>query len=86
VPADEAVVPALVRALEDDDPTVAYNAAVTLGLMGQKARAAIPALTQALRSDRAVRPVPLVNRQVADGVGMALRQIDPAGAAKVGLK
>jgi HEAT repeat protein len=47
----EAAVPALVRLLEDSDPTVRTNAAATLGRIGLPARAALPALKRLMREE-----------------------------------
>jgi len=47
--APEARVPALIRALDQEEPTVRRNAARALGLIGSPAKEAIPALRAALR-------------------------------------
>jgi HEAT repeat protein len=49
------VVPVLVEALRDEDPFVRGKVAETLGALGAKARAAVPALRAALEDEPAVR-------------------------------
>jgi HEAT repeat protein len=52
----ESIIAKLIHQLKDHDESVRLHAAAALGLMGRKAHAAIPALTDALRdSDRFVR-------------------------------
>jgi HEAT repeat protein len=47
-------IPALVKALEDPERDVRWEAADSLGGLGNTAKEAIPALTDVLRSDREV--------------------------------
>ena len=64
------VIPALIKALADDNELICWIAADCLGQMGAEARQAVPALQQALR-----RPfkISLIRR----GVALALERIDP---------
>jgi HEAT repeat protein len=68
------VIPALIKALADENDLICWIAADCLGQIGPEARQAIPALQQALR-----RPfkIALIRR----GVALALERIDPHAAA-----
>ena len=71
------VVPTLIANLQDTSHSARWNAACALGKFGDKAKIAIPALRQVLRgADADVREV----------ATNALRQIDPEGAGKMGVK
>jgi HEAT repeat protein len=67
------VIPALIKALADDNELICWIAADCLGQIGSEARQAVPALQQALR-----RPfkIALIRR----GVALALERIDPNAA------
>ena len=62
----EVAVPALTRALEDEDAQVRYNAAYSLACFGTDAADAVPALVKALNDD---------NRYASGHAVMALRKI-----------
>jgi HEAT repeat protein len=64
------VIPALVKALADDNELLCWVAADCLGQIGPEAREAVPALRQALR-----RPFKMA--LIRKGVALALRRIDP---------
>jgi HEAT repeat protein len=68
------VIPALMKALADENELICWIAADCLGQIGPEARQAVPALQQALR-----RPfkIALIRR----GVALALERIDPQTAA-----
>ena len=68
------VIPALIKALADDNELICWIAADCLGQIGPEAHDAVPALQQALR-----RPfkIALIRR----GVALALERIDPHAAA-----
>jgi HEAT repeat protein len=63
------IVPALIEALKDKGGDIRLSAAIGLGLFGEQARDAIPALQQAAQSERDAR-----GRLAA---GIALSRIDP---------
>ena len=69
------VVPALVQCLQDTSSTVRSMAVSSLGALGEKARPAVPALVDAVK-----RSGPSCQE------ASALRLIDPAAAAKAGLR
>jgi HEAT repeat protein len=71
------VIPALIKALADDNELICWIAADCLGQIGPEARQAVPALQQALQ-----RPfkIGLIRR----GVALALERIDPQAAAAGG--
>jgi HEAT repeat protein len=69
------VVPALARALEDEDAFVRRDAAQALGQFGPEGREALPAL-RALLKDR--------NAAVRRAASGALKKIDPEEAARTG--
>jgi HEAT repeat protein len=71
------VIPALIKALADDNELICWIAADCLGQIGADARPAVPALQQALR-----RPfkIALIRR----GVALALERIDPPAVAAGG--
>jgi HEAT repeat protein len=64
------VIPALVKALADDNELLCWVAADCLGQIGPEAREAVPALRQALG-----RPFKIA--LIRKGVALALRRIDP---------
>jgi HEAT repeat protein len=70
------VVPALTKALADDNELICWIAADYLGQIGSEAREAVPALKQAL--DRPFK-IALIRR----GVALALERIDPHAAEGV---
>jgi HEAT repeat protein len=49
-------VPDLVKALKDDDWQVRNQAAMSLGLMGPEAKAAVPSLIDVLQGDDKIHP------------------------------
>lgn len=61
-------VPALVKALQDDEGDIRWSAAIGLGYFGGQAKEAVPAL-EAARKDRDAR--------VREAAGVALTRIDP---------
>jgi HEAT repeat protein len=63
------IVPALIEALKDKEGDVRWSAAIGLGLFGEEAKDAIPALQEAARRDRDAR--------VREAAGVALSRIDP---------
>jgi HEAT repeat protein len=71
------VIPALVEALKDEDVDVRRGAAYGLGTFGEQAKDAVPPLVASLR-DR--------EPAVRKAAGIALKQIDPAAAAKAGVR
>jgi hypothetical protein len=71
------VVPALTRALKDENAFVRRDAAAALARLGPEASAAVPALL-ALKRDR--------ERSVRKAVAAALKEIDPAAAAQAGVR
>jgi hypothetical protein len=71
-------IPALAQALrEDEEPFIRALAAMALGKVGGRDKTAIAALSDALRDKDGIV------RQIATN---ALRQVDPAAAAKAGIK
>jgi HEAT repeat protein len=68
------VIPALIKALADNNELICWIAADYLGQLGSEARQAIPALRQALR-----RPYRIA--LIRKGVALALERIDPQAAA-----
>src|SRR5437773_6189772 len=73
----EFVLPVLVAALRDPDPVVRKHAVWTLEGLGAAAELAVPALTQSLVDS---------NFFMSTDVSNALKAIDPAAAAKPGVK
>jgi len=71
------VIPALIKALADDNELICWIAADDLGQIGAEARQAVPALQQALR-----RPYKIA--LIRKGVALALERIDPQAAAAAG--
>jgi HEAT repeat protein len=69
------VIPALVKALNDQNEFICWMAADCLGEMGPEAREAIPALQQAMH-----RPFQMAF--IKRGVALALEQLDPTAAAR----
>jgi HEAT repeat protein len=67
---DEAaqIVPSLINALKDRQPDIRLSAAIKLGLFGESANEAIPALQQRLNDGDA---------RVREAAGIALTRIDP---------
>ena len=63
------IVPALIEALNDKESDIRLSAAIGLGLFGERATDAIPALKQAAQKDHDARA-----RRAA---GIALSRIDP---------
>jgi HEAT repeat protein len=72
------VIPALIKALADDNELICWIAADYLGQIGPEARQAVPALQHALR-----RPFKMA--LIRKGVALALERIDPQAAAAGGL-
>jgi HEAT repeat protein len=72
------VIPALIKALGDDNEMLCWIAADCLGQMGPEAREAVPALRQAL-----LRPFKI--SLIRKGVTLALQEIDPQAAAEAGV-
>jgi HEAT repeat protein len=68
------VIPALIKALADDNELICWIAADCLGQIGPEARQAFPALQEALR-----RPFKIA--LIRKGVALALQRIDPQAAA-----
>jgi HEAT repeat protein len=62
------VIPALIEALRDKEPDIRWSAAIGLGVYGEQARDAIPAL-QSAQKDR--------DGRVREAAGRALARIDP---------
>lgn len=70
----ELVVPVMTNLLHDGDQYVRQMAADVLGNFGTRAKAAVPALTNALNDS-----------SIAEDVGLALKRIDPEAAKKAGV-
>jgi HEAT repeat protein len=66
----------LIEALKDQQPRVRHRAAIALGLMGPRAKAAVPLLIELLKDD---------DFSVKTSAGIALKQIDPAAAKREGV-
>jgi HEAT repeat protein len=71
------VIPALIKALADDNELICWIAADCLGQIGSEAREAVRALQQALR-----RPFKMA--LIRRGVALALERIDPHAEAEGG--
>jgi HEAT repeat protein len=69
-PAAEAAVPALIVALDDENPTVRFPVTVALGEIGPGAKAAIARLRQMVEEE--------INDEIAASARRALRHIEPA--------
>ena len=76
-PHARAAVPALSKALMDDESGVRYRVARALGRIGPDARAAIPALIEALRDK---------DERVRTAAAEALKEIDAEAAKKAGVR
>jgi HEAT repeat protein len=63
------IVGALIGALKDKQGDIRWSAAIDLGLFGEQAREAIPALQEAQRD---------LDARVREAAGVALSRIDPA--------
>jgi HEAT repeat protein len=72
------VIPALIKALADDNELICWIAADYLGQIGPEARQAVPALQHALR-----RPFKI--SLIRKGMALALERIDPQAAGTGGL-
>jgi len=73
----ELAVPALIRALNDTDPLIRYEAANGLSAFGTNASAAIPALIESYKNP---------SKRISKTAAMALKAIDSEAAAKAGVK
>lgn len=71
------LLPAFVRAMQDDNWAVRNNAVIALRYYPEQAEVVVPVLVKALQD-----PVPKVRQLAAD----ALKRIDPAAAAKAGVR
>jgi HEAT repeat protein len=70
------VIPALTKALADDNELICWMAADALGQIGPEAREAVPALRRALQRDFRIS-------LVRTGVILALKRIDPQAALTI---
>ena len=82
-------IPALIELLNDKDPNARWGAAESLGWIGPKAKAAVPALQKALDDTGLAGSVnPDGSRKfraVFVAAGEALKKIDPEAAKKAGV-
>jgi HEAT repeat protein len=68
-PAAAPAVPALIKALDDPEPTVRFPVLVALGEIGPAAKAAVPKLKQMMDEE--------INDEIAAAAKRALRRIQP---------
>lgn len=82
--------PILTNLLADPDPAIRISAATALGKLGPRAREAVPLLIKALGDSERGEPIimgrPTGAEEVRSSASTALKNIDPAAAAKLGLQ
>jgi HEAT repeat protein len=71
-------VPVLIEALKDEDEEVVFEASASLGLLGPRARSAVPALVDLIRrASRERQPLEAAGRNPRVGAIQSLGRIDP---------